>query len=162
MCVILLQETQLRRSRRTEQFYDVDGNTLAQLRSLKEHPEVDILLANSNCCDQPGNVRKMKKSSTFVKTFKEVAEERKRKTSFAETSSCFGRTRELMLRCVMHAAFDYLIMSFILFNTIVLALYHYGIDPSFSRILDIFNQVRLKINLFHSNTCLGIFFKCVI
>lgn len=41
------------------------------------------------------------------------------------------------------AAFDAVIIGVILLNTIVLALYHYGIERTFEKILDLCNMVRL-------------------
>lgn len=40
------------------------------------------------------------------------------------------------------AAFDAVIIGVILLNTIVLALYHHGIERSFEKILDLCNMVR--------------------
>ena len=40
------------------------------------------------------------------------------------------------------AAFDAVIIGIILLNTIVLALYHYGIERTFEKVLDLCNMVR--------------------
>ena len=49
-----------------------------------------------------------------------------------------------ILQITAHSAFDVIIMVLILANTVILALYHYGIDPAFERVLDRINLVSSR------------------
>ena len=62
--------------------------------------------------------------------------------------SCFNKLpfykpmRTGMRSIAENAAFDAVIIGIILLNTIVLALYHYGIERKFEKVLDLCNMVR--------------------
>ena len=55
--------------------------------------------------------------------------------------SCFKTIRKRMRDITAHPGFDAVIVVLILLNTIVLAVYHHGIDPQFRHILDNVNLV---------------------
>ena len=55
--------------------------------------------------------------------------------------SCFKTIRQRMRDITSHPGFDAVIVVLILLNTIVLAVYHHGIDPQFRHILDNVNLV---------------------
>ena len=55
--------------------------------------------------------------------------------------SCFKTIRQRMRDITAHPGFDAVIVVLILLNTIVLALYHHGIDAKFRHILDNVNLV---------------------
>lgn len=55
--------------------------------------------------------------------------------------SCFKTIRQRMRDITAHPGFDAVIVVLILLNTIVLALYHHGIDTKFRHILDYVNLV---------------------
>ena len=55
--------------------------------------------------------------------------------------SCFKTIRQRMRDITAHPGFDAVIVVLILLNTIVLAVYHHGIDPQFRHILDNVNLV---------------------
>lgn len=57
------------------------------------------------------------------------------------TNSFWKNLRERMRDITTHSAFDAVIVVLILLNTIVLALYHHGIDPKFRQVLDYVNLV---------------------
>lgn len=62
------------------------------------------------------------------------------------TNSFWKNLRERMRDITTHSAFDVVIVVLILLNTIVLAMYHHGIDPKFRQVLDYVNLVsRLGI-----------------
>ena len=140
--VVLLQDLPCRPLKGKDQSYDVDEDTLKQLCLLKEDPKIPTSFS-SRCqtCKQNGEQQRMRKNSTQIKTFKEAVEDNRCESSLVSTTSCWEDFRKWMFKCVTHPYFESLIMSFIMMNTIVLALYHHQIDPSFSRILDISNQV---------------------
>ena len=52
--------------------------------------------------------------------------------------------RQSLKDLTSHSAFDVAIVTLILLNTIVLALYHHGIDPEFRQVLDNINLVSEK------------------
>lgn len=58
----------------------------------------------------------------------------------------FKPMRKHMRAAAECAAFDAVIIGIILLNTIVLALYHYGIEKSFENVLDLCNMVRKLCN----------------
>lgn len=60
--------------------------------------------------------------------------------------SCFRTIRQRMRDITAHSGFDAVIVVLILLNTIVLAVYHHGIDPKFRHILDNVNLVRYCIH----------------
>lgn len=53
----------------------------------------------------------------------------------------FKPMRKRMRAAAECATFDVVIIGIILLNTIVLALYHYGIEKSFENVLDLCNMV---------------------
>ena len=55
---------------------------------------------------------------------------------------CFKPMRKGMRSIAESAVFDAVIIGIILLNTIVLALYHYGIERTFEKTLDLCNMVR--------------------
>ena len=57
------------------------------------------------------------------------------------TNSFWKNLRDRMRDITTHSAFDAVIVVLILLNTIVLALYHHGIDPKFRQVLDYVNLV---------------------
>ncbi len=59
----------------------------------------------------------------------------------------FKPMRRGMRAVAESAAFDAVIIGVILLNTIVLALYHHGIERSFEKILDLCNMVRKYCNV---------------
>ena len=62
------------------------------------------------------------------------------------TNSFWKNLRERMRDITTHSAFDAVIVVLILLNTIVLALYHHGIDPKFRQVLDYVNLVSMTKN----------------
>ena len=55
--------------------------------------------------------------------------------------SCLKTIRQRMRDIMAHPGFDAVIVVLILLNTIVLAVYHHGIDPKFRHVLDNVNLV---------------------
>lgn len=60
--------------------------------------------------------------------------------------SFFKTIRQRMRDITAHPGFDAVIVVLILLNTIVLALYHHGIDPEFRHVLDNVNLVSDRIH----------------
>lgn len=58
--------------------------------------------------------------------------------------SRWKRMRQCLNDITSHSTFDVGIVVLILLNTIVLALYHHGIDPKFRSILDWVNLVSVR------------------
>ena len=55
--------------------------------------------------------------------------------------SCWKRIKKCMVVITSHSTFDAVIVVLILLNTVVLALYHHGINPDFRHVLDYVNLV---------------------
>ena len=119
----------------------MDKDTFKHIELLKpDNTIVKHLLAERKYVLQHKNRPKFAFLS-LKKTFKEAAEERRRRSSFATVGSCWRRFRYKMYILVTHSWFDNIIMMCILLNTAVLASYYYGMDHTFSKILDNANRV---------------------
>lgn len=146
-------------SKRKDKTYTVDEETLSrlvplekklavQLKALKaikrQRRALMVLQAFTKRHQTPTLLQRLGSKNTF----KDVLEEKiKYETLYRNPREKFWekklrRFQHLMCAAMAHPLFETIIMTFIILNTAVLALYHHGIDPVMAKYLDNTNLVR--------------------
>ena len=157
-------------SKRKATTYAVDEETLERLVPLEKKLEIQlkalkaikrqrrvlaVLQAFAGRHQPPTLFQRLGRKNTF----KDVLEEKIKYETLHRNprEKVWQRTlrkiQHLMCRAMAHPVFETIIMTFIILNTAVLALYHHGIDPDMSAYLDIANLVNFCS--IHSNTVLS-------
>lgn len=154
MCPFILQERRKEFLKKTAASYIADSDTLKILKPLQK-------LSKTR-----GAMAEVTQAACIVTEVPEIQQgDTSNQRSLAETVlTCFQHTKTTCDTCLNKlpffkpmrkgmrtvaesAAFDAVIIGVILLNTIVLALYHHGIESSFEKILDLCNMVRKYYSL---------------
>ena len=80
-------------------------------------------------------------------TFKDVLDEKLKDISFIQDMRSWPKFQRIVLKIIDHPSFELGVNAFILANTVVLAMYHHGIDEGFRQVLDILNLVSLSVSV---------------
>ncbi|KXJ05965.1 Sodium channel protein 1 brain [Exaiptasia diaphana] len=155
---VVHESVQRRREKKSAVSYPADEETLRTLRPLNTTVGAQILgikairreIAYQIKQAQKSNIQR--KESIFKKigsknTFKDVLDEKLKNDLFTQDMRCWPRFQRILLSAVDHPLFELAVNGFILANTVVLALYHYGINDGFKYVLDILNLVFTAIFL---------------
>lgn len=80
-------------------------------------------------------------------TFKDVLDEKLKNHTFTQDMRSWPKFQRLLLKIIDRPFFELGVNAFILANTVVLALYHHGIDEDFHQVLNILNLVGLLVSV---------------
>ena len=123
------------RRKKTQFFFDIEKVSLQRLTLLKSNSESEKMLVR--LCDE-------------IKQKTQTQQKQQKKTlngdCRAAKQNSFLKTfwKKIRLACcntISHKWFESFIMGIILLNTVVLTIYHHGMDPQFSDWLEVLNQV---------------------
>lgn len=152
--------------RRTAPSYQADEGTLKHLNTmdgrsppLLKTDAVDNQTSNGTTLDSSPNENETKSSQLHHCLIPACAARGTSRTTKIQCKavlsedSCLKRIRQRMRDITAHSGFDAVIVVLILLNTIVLALYHHGIDEEFRHILDNVNLVSCCIHEYVKIIC---------
>ena len=151
-------------SKRKDTSYSVDEETLEHLIPLERKLEVQLKALKAIKRQRRAllviqALKKREQQPTLFQrlgsknTFKDVLEEKIKYESLHKNpyekawQTRWRQFQHFMCSAMAHPIFETIIMTFIILNTAVLAVYHHGIDPVLSKYLDNMNLVSVSRTL---------------
>ena len=115
---------------------------IKSIHSIRTQRKIDELTGKSKRKSEPPSLFRLIASKN---SFKEILDEKLKNDTFRTDMTCIRRLQRVMCDVMGHPAMEFIIMGFILANTVVLALHHHQIEAEFKRVLDILNLVGTSV-----------------
>jgi hypothetical protein len=148
------QSVQRRKVKKVAVTYPADEETLRTLRPIDNSVGEQIFAIKALRLEREAQIKsnsRLKRQDSVFKTigtkgtFKDVLDEKLKNDSFRKDMRYWPQFQRILLKMTDHPSFELAVNAFILANTVVLALYHHGIQKDFKQVLDILNLVGVVL-----------------
>ncbi|XP_031569259.1 sodium channel protein 60E-like, partial [Actinia tenebrosa] len=146
---VVNESVQRRKEKKVAVSYPADEETLRTLRPIDNSVGALLRAIKAMRLEQEAQAKQrshsLARKDSVLKsigtkgTFKDVLDEKLKNYSFTQDMRKWPKFQRFLLKMIDHPSFELVVNAFILGNTVVLALYHHGIDEGFRQILDILN-----------------------